>query len=81
MSFPTTLDELRHEGYLYKSTIRCRGCQAVIEFWVTPESQQLGFDGQVSTRPRKLIPLDIDGQGKVVPHWSTCPKAAEFRSA
>ena len=31
----------------------------------------------VTTKTKKAMPLDPDG----VPHWSTCPKAREFRKA
>jgi len=63
--FPKTLDELKHAGYRYHSTRRCRRCPAEIEFWWTPDN--------------KLMPLDVDGKGNVVTHWSTCPKAEAFR--
>ena len=78
--FPTTIDELRQQGYLYKSTIRCRGCQAVIEFWFVPPERQQSLIGNTLVT-RKLIPLDIDGQGNVTSHFATCPKASRFRTA
>jgi hypothetical protein len=65
MPFPTTIDELRKAGYLYDSTTPCRLCRVTIEFWKTPAN--------------KLTPLEIDGQGKVTPHFATCPHADKFR--
>ena len=53
---------------------RCRGCNAVI-YWVkTPRGKNMPVDCNQETgiAPTRSSP----GQG--VPHWGTCPKAAEF---
>ena len=65
MPFPKTLDALREAGYKFQRHTPCRGCLAMIEWWLTPNS--------------KYIPMDIDAHGKAEPHWASCPKAAEFR--
>jgi len=78
MPFPETLDELRAAGYTYKSTARCRGCQAVIEFWLVPPDRQQSIIGNTLVT-RKLSPFDIDGQGNVTSHFATCPKVKLFR--
>lgn len=67
MPFPTTIEELHKAGYKYESHKTCAGrtCEAVIELWRTPAGQ--------------IIPLDIDDKGNVVPHWSRCPNAEQFR--
>jgi len=36
-----------------------------IEWWKTPNG--------------KLIPIDYRSDGKIIPHWQTCPDAADFK--
>jgi hypothetical protein len=60
--FPRTDTELTSAGYEYESKDKCRGCQADIEWWLTPRG--------------KHMPLD---PGTLEPHWSTCPKAKDFK--
>jgi hypothetical protein len=65
MPFPTTLDELKAAGYKFENESHCKGCRVAIEWWKTPNA--------------KFMPFDVDGSGKVETHWSTCPKAKDFR--
>lgn len=67
MPFPATLDELRAAGYRFQEHSRCRGCKAVIEWWITPAG--------------KKMPMDVTDGGKVETHFATCPKVAQFRKA
>lgn len=46
MAFPKTEAELHEQGYHFKDKALCRGCQAKIEWWMTPA--------------QKFIPLDPD---------------------
>jgi hypothetical protein len=63
--WPAERTKLTIAGYRFKYARACRLCRAQIEFWSTPE--------------HKLIPLDRRTDERRVPHWSTCPDAAEFR--
>ncbi len=62
MPFPKTDTDLAAQGYEFKNKGHCRGCNADIEWWLTPKGRH--------------IPLDA---GTLEPHWSTCPKAKDFR--
>jgi len=66
MPFPQTIDELVKAGYVFSNDAACRGCGERIEWWETPK--------------HKKMPMDVDGDGNCVSHWSTCPKAKDFRS-
>jgi hypothetical protein len=65
MSFPQTLDELRTAGYRFDGHSHCRGCNAVIEWWITPHG--------------KKLPMDVTDSGKATSHFASCPKADQFR--
>ena len=65
MPFPTTLDELRSTGYRFEHTSHCKGCGALIEWWITPAG--------------KRMPMDITDRGQVQTHFATCPRADQFR--
>jgi hypothetical protein len=65
MPFPTTLDELRNGGYKFENDSHCRGCGASIEWFETPKG--------------KKMPFDVDEKGNVESHFSSTPKANDFR--
>ena len=67
MTFPATREALEQAGYQRQRYARCRGCQASIEFWLTPA--------------QKSIPMDFmaDPHSPAISHFSTCPVAKEFR--
>lgn len=65
MPFPQTLDELRAAGYRFDSHSHCAGCNAVIEWWITPTG--------------KRMPMDVTEEDEVQAHWASCPKAHQFR--
>jgi hypothetical protein len=67
MPFPMTLDELRAAGYRFEEHSHCRGCNAVIEWWITPAG--------------KKMPMDVTDSGKAQSHFATCPKVGDFRKA
>ncbi len=64
MSFPRTDTDLVARGYTFEAKTKCRGCNARIEFWLTPKG--------------KHIPLN---PGTMEPHWSSCPRARDFRKS
>lgn len=68
MPFPMTLDQLRAAGYRFDNLAYCRGCGALIEWWITPAG--------------KRMPMDVTdniSSAKTQAHWATCPKAQDFR--
>jgi hypothetical protein len=68
VSWPKTRDELRDEGYGFKSHTTCRSmsCQKKIEMWLTPAG--------------KIMPLSSI-EDKLQPHFADCVDAAKFRRA
>ncbi|HEY6383449.1 MAG TPA: hypothetical protein VIY07_16805 [Pseudolabrys sp.] len=44
MPFPKTEDELKAQGYRFKDKARCRGCNAVILWYETPNSKLMPLD-------------------------------------
>jgi hypothetical protein len=65
MRFPETITELAGAGYRFENDGVCKGCHAKIEWWKSPRG--------------KMLPMDVNGDGSCKPHWTTCPKAADFR--
>jgi hypothetical protein len=63
--WPAERGQLTIAGYRFKYARACRLCNALIEFWSTPD--------------HKLIPLDRQADERRIPHRSTCPRADEFR--
>lgn len=63
MPFPTMIEELEAAGYTFENDARCK-CGTAIEWWNTPRG--------------KMMPIEVDGD-EIVPHWSNCPNASEFR--
>jgi len=74
MPIPNRRDDLQSFGYSYSNTARCgsgvpgKGCNAVIEWWLTPSGKKMPFT------------ITMSGENEVLePHWSSCPKADSFR--
>jgi hypothetical protein len=67
MPFPSTLEELKQQGYTFDQHRACKGksCTATLEIWRTPKG--------------KYMPFDVDGSGNVQPHWANCPDHEDFR--
>ena len=67
MSFPATRAALEAAGYKCKCLTRCRGCQALMEWWLTPAG--------------KTIPMDVMkmAESPAISHFATCPNADQFR--
>lgn len=65
MPFPATTEELKQAGYKFDRCAYCRGCGALIEWWITPHG--------------KRMPMNVSEDGKAEAHWATCPQADRFR--
>ena len=66
---PETRHEMVRAMYELKSTARCKGCDAPIEWWKTTNG--------------KMLPVNVEPSGEyaaVVTHWVTCPKRDDFKS-
>lgn len=63
--WPTSRHKMQLAGYRLQYARACKLCKAQIEFWKTPSG--------------KLMPLDRRPDDTFMPHWSTCPNAADFR--
>lgn len=73
MKFPASADELKAAGYEYDNDSACRGCQAPIEWWITPAGKKMPMTV-------KATGTLLKASGDVrVPHWSDCPNAKDFR--
>jgi len=69
MAFPKTKGEMITQGYKPAGTTAlCRGCQARIEFWLTPQGKNIPMD-----------PMPAD-DSTATSHFATCPQAGKFRS-
>ena len=44
MPFPKTETELTEQGYRYDNKSLCRGCDATIEWWITPKGAHMPLD-------------------------------------
>lgn len=49
MAFPTTMDELREQGYKFESDSECKSCGAAIEWWKTPRGKMMPCDHGTAT--------------------------------
>lgn len=79
MAIPTKREDLVAVGYVFDNEARCRGCQALIEWWITPKGKKMPMSvKEVRERDSPISPiLRIER----IPHWSDCPNASEFRRA
>jgi hypothetical protein len=41
MAFPTSLDEMRQQGYKFEGDGECKGCGDPIEWWTTPRGKKM----------------------------------------
>jgi hypothetical protein len=68
LTWPATRNELYAAGYKksFKVPVRkCKLCPALLEFWQTPDG--------------KMMPIEVQYDGKLVSHFATCPEAGSFR--
>jgi hypothetical protein len=65
MEFPATRAKLTAVGYRFTFEGQCRGCKALIEWWISPAKAR--------------IPLEAVTAQSLRAHFESCPNAAEFR--
>lgn len=41
MAFPTTVEEMKEQGYKFSGEGKCRSCGADIEWWETPRDKKM----------------------------------------
>lgn len=79
MPIPESKGDLEKMGYVFDNEARCRGCEAPIEWWITPRGKKM---------PMSVKEVRNDGTDNVlspvveirrIPHWSDCPNAGDFR--
>jgi len=66
----------RHEARSKEAIMaECKGCGAEIEWIETTEGKRMPVN------PEKVVVVTQDGKVVTgqVPHWATCPRAADFR--
>jgi hypothetical protein len=68
MPIPESLDELQAAGYLFKDTGWCRGCQAPIAWFFTPNKQWMPFSRKGTGHPKRFES-----------HHAVCPARERFR--
>jgi|GEM_PF-1921877 len=49
MSFPTTMEELKAQGYKFGGEAQCKGCGEDIEWWTTPRGKKMPCDVGTAT--------------------------------
>lgn len=64
MAIPDKRADLESFGYSKLNDSQCK-CGAAIEWWATPRG--------------KKMPFFVQKDGTLIPHWSNCPNAADFR--
>ena len=67
MAFPTRKSDLKTAGYRFQKIGLCRGCDASIEWWITPAGKRIPMN-----------PMASDNV-EAVSHFATCPSADRFR--
>ncbi len=72
MAIPDNRPDLESMGYKYDGSSRCRGCGAMMDWYITPKEKKM---------PMSEIPgTEEDTLRKIQPHWAVCPKRDQFRS-
>lgn len=71
MPIPNRRDDLQSFGYSFSGKGHCSGCGEEIEWWKTPTRKNMPFTV-------KFAGLN-DEDEFLEPHWSTCPKADQYR--
>jgi hypothetical protein len=80
MPLPTKREDLEALGYVYDNDARCRGCDAHIEWWITPKGKKMPFSvKEVKRDPDVFFSPSV--QIERVPHFSDCPTAADWRKS
>lgn len=67
MPFPRNRAEMIKQKYKPAPMAECRGCGALIEFWITPAGKNMPMDR-----------MEKD-DSPAITHFATCPKRDTFR--
>ena len=67
MPFPLTLAALEEAGYKRSNYSRCKGCLDSIEWWITPNGENM---------PMEPMPRQ---ESAAISHWALCGQAQRFR--
>ena len=78
MSLPTKKEDLEAMGYVFDNEAHCRGCGALIEWWITPRDKKMPMSVVEVKDESKVFPQPILRVERV-PHWGICPRAEDFR--
>lgn len=80
LKWPVTSDELKAAGYEYSDDGTCRGCQAPIEWWISPAGKKMPMSIlKASDRNSSIAAMMKDPGDKRQPHFVDCPDAKDFR--
>jgi len=67
MAFPATCEAMIKAGYRRSNYSRCKGCNAPIEWWITPTNSRITMEPM--PHPHSTA----------TSHWATCPHEKDFR--
>ena len=73
VAIPKTRQGLIDAGYVWVNVGECRGCEARIEWWMTPNTKPDG------SKPR--IPMSVKSDDTLTPHFAICPARKAFQRA
>lgn len=67
MAFPKTRAEMETQGYRLAFIRKCRECPVQIHWYLTPRGKHAPMDPMIA------------GDSPAISHFSTCPKALQFK--
>lgn len=73
LEYPATTNQLRAEGFDYSNDGKCRGCEALLEWWITPGGARIPMSIILPADPLK------SNEEFRQPHFIDCPNAGDFR--
>jgi hypothetical protein len=77
VAIPEKREDLVAMGYVFDNEARCRGCDAVIEWWITPKGKKMPMSvKEVKSTGGVFAPVV---EFVRIPHFTDCPNAADFR--
>jgi len=78
VAIPEKREVLLSAGYVFSGESRCRGCGEYIEWWITNNNKRMPMSVVDVKDETKVFPQPILRTIRV-PHFQTCPNAADFR--
>jgi hypothetical protein len=82
VAIPEKKEDLEAMGYTFDNDAMCRGCQAPIEWWITPKGKKMPMSVVSLDANREVVkPGSLMRPVEIVrrPHWGGCPNAGDFR--